>query len=58
MPMGQTDGQRILQQIIPLITRVCAVAGDIEDGQIGTGLMGLAMASSLHEQQYSRLFRS
>jgi len=58
MPMGQTDGQRILQQIIPLITRVCAVADDIDDGQIGTGLMGLAMASSLHEQQYSRLFRS
>ena len=58
MPMGQTDGQRILQQIIPLITRVCAVADDIEDEQIGTGLMGLAMASSLHEQQYSRLFRS
>jgi len=58
MPMGQTDGQRILQQMIPLITRVCTVADDIEDEQIGTGLMGLAMASSLHEQQYSRLFRS
>lgn len=58
MPMGQTDGQKILQQIIPLLTRVCDAANTIEDEQIGTGLMGLAMASSLHEQQYSRLFRS
>ncbi|WP_419812196.1 urease accessory protein UreF [Bacterioplanoides sp.] len=58
MPMGQTDGQKILQQLIPLLTRVCDVAQNIEDEQIGTGLMGLAMASSLHEQQYSRLFRS
>lgn len=58
MPMGQTDGQKILQQIIPLLTRVCDAANTIDDEQIGTGLMGLAMASSLHEQQYSRLFRS
>lgn len=58
MPMGQTDGQKILQQLIPLLTRVCAEAEQIGDDQIGTGLMGLAMASSLHEQQYSRLFRS
>lgn len=58
MPMGQTDGQKILQQIIPLLTRVCDAAQNIEDEHIGTGLMGLAMASSLHEQQYSRLFRS
>lgn len=58
MPMGQTDGQKILQALIPLMARVCEQAKEINDDEIGTGLMGTAIASSLHEQQYSRLFRS
>lgn len=58
MPMGQTDGQKILQGLIPKIISVCDQAQQIKDDEIGTGLMGLAVASSLHEQQYSRLFRS
>ena len=58
MPMGQTDGQRILQSLIPKIVEICEQANHIADDEIGTGLMGVAMASSLHEQQYSRLFRS
>jgi len=58
MPMGQTDGQKILQALIPLMARVCEQAKEISDDEIGTGLMGTAIASSLHEQQYSRLFRS
>lgn len=58
MPMGQTDGQRILQSLIPKIVEICEQAKNITDEEIGTGLMGVAMASSLHEQQYSRLFRS
>ncbi|MFL0797145.1 MAG: urease accessory protein UreF [Cellvibrionaceae bacterium] len=58
MPMGQTDGQKILQQLIPLLVEVCETAQTIEDNEIGTGLMGVALASSWHEHQYSRLFRS
>ena len=58
MPMGQTDGQKILQALIPLMASVCEQAKEISDDEIGTGLMGTAIASSLHEQQYSRLFRS
>ena len=58
MPMGQTDGQLILQSLIPKIVEICEQAKNITDDEIGTGLMGVAMASSLHEQQYSRLFRS
>jgi len=58
MPMGQTDGQTILRNLIPQMVNVCEQAQLIKDDEIGTGLMGLAMASSLHEQQYSRLFRS
>ncbi len=58
MPMGQTDGQKILQALIPELAHVCELALEIKDDQIGTSLFGTALASSLHEQQYSRLFRS
>ena len=58
MPMGQTDGQKILQALIPKMASVCSKAILIKDDDIGTGLVGTALASSLHEQQYSRLFRS
>lgn len=58
LPLGQTQAQQILQALIPVISDVCEQAKEIKDGEIGSGLMGLAIASSLHEQQYSRLFRS
>jgi urease accessory protein len=58
MPMGQTDAQKTLQSLIPVIAQVCEHALTIKDDEIGTGLLGTAIASSLHEQQYSRLFRS
>lgn len=58
MPMGQTDGQTILRQLIPLMSEVCLQAQILEDDDIGTSLFGTAIASSLHEHQYSRLFRS
>ncbi|WP_210436499.1 urease accessory protein UreF [Bermanella marisrubri] len=58
MPMGQTQGQQILKALIPPMVQVCEKAQSIKDDEIGTGLFSLAMASSLHEHQYSRLFRS
>ena len=58
MPMGQTDAQKTLQSLIPVMAQVCEHALTMKDDEIGTGLMGTAIASSLHEQQYSRLFRS
>jgi len=58
MPMGQTDGQKILQALIPLLAEVCEQALLLDDDQVGTSLFGSALASSLHEHQYSRLFRS
>ena len=33
-------------------------AGQLADEEIGSSLPALALASSRHEQQYSRLFRS
>ncbi len=58
LPLGQTQAQQILQALIPVISDVCEQTKQIADDEIGSGLMGLAIASSLHEQQYSRLFRS
>ncbi|MFC3152972.1 urease accessory protein UreF [Litoribrevibacter euphylliae] len=58
MPMGQTDGQKIMRRLIPVIDNVVTQAMMLSDEEIGSGLVGLAMSSSLHEHQYSRLFRS
>ena len=58
LPMGQLDAQRILQQMQPAIITACAHAQTVDDDDIGNSLYGLALASSWHETQYSRLFRS
>jgi urease accessory protein len=58
MPMGQTDGQSIIRHLIPEIEAVVENAMQLEDDDIGSGLVGLSMSSALHENQYSRLFRS
>ena len=58
VPLGQTDGQRILLHLsdrIPAIAERAATAGE-ED--LGNFAPGLAILSSKHETQYSRIFRS
>lgn len=58
MPMGQTDGQRIIKHLLPKIESTIRRAQQLNDDELGSSLVGLAMASGLHEHQYSRLFRS
>jgi urease accessory protein len=58
MPMGQTDGQNIIRHLIPYIEAIIEKSMQLEDDEIGSGLVGLSMSSALHENQYSRLFRS
>lgn len=58
LPLGQTDGQRLL---FALGERTAAVAADVAslpDDAIANFTPGLAILSSRHETQYSRLFRS
>ena len=57
-PLGQTAGQRVFQQIAPLIPAVLEHAQQVQDDEIGFSLPGLILASMQHEEQYSRLFRS
>lgn len=58
VPLGQSQGQQILVTLLPHLPDVCATAAAVDDAQLGRGLPGLALASCLHEGQYSRLFRS
>ena len=58
VPLGQTDGQRILLGRASRIPSVVSQAIVMRDEDIGSFAPGLAILSSKHETQYSRLFRS
>ncbi len=58
VPLGQTDGQRLLMALMPILETAVSIAKTRGDEDLGVGLPGLAMASAQHETQYSRLFRS
>lgn len=58
IPLGQTDGQRALNALMPVVDSVvpCALACPLED--CGTAAPMVDLTSMLHETQYTRLFRS
>ena len=58
VPLGQTDGQKMLLHLGARIEQAVGQASAIQDGELGTFTPGLAMLSTHHETQYSRLFRS
>lgn len=58
IPLGQTHGQQILLKLAARIPAVVAHATTIADENIGSATPALAIASSRHETQYTRLFRS
>ena len=58
VPLGQTDAQNLLFKLSLSLDSVVTKAMTIPDDEIGSSLPGLAMVSSWHETQYSRLFRS
>ncbi len=58
IPLGQTEGQLILMRLRTHIASVFEQALHIQDEDIGSSSPALAMASSLHETQYTRLYRS
>lgn len=58
LPIGQTAGQRMLNELLQRIPAMVALAMTIVDEDIGTATPALSMASAWHETQYSRLFRS
>ena len=58
IPLGQTDGLRIIARLEPLIPRLVAgaLAAGLED--VGGAAIMADIASMRHETQYTRLFRS
>jgi urease accessory protein UreF len=58
IPLGQTQGQRMLLALGDRIPAAVAHARAAEDSALGGFTPGLAHASMRHETQYSRLFRS
>jgi len=58
MPLGQTEGQRMLARLGRALGEAAAAALAAEDGMLANFTPGLAIACSRHETQYSRLFRS
>jgi urease accessory protein len=58
VPLGQTDGQRLLLALGASIGEAAAEATQLADDALGNFSPGLALLSARHETQYSRLFRS
>jgi len=58
VPLGQTDGQRILLSLGERIFSCVEKAMSMTDQDLGNFAPNLALLSARHETQYSRLFRS
>lgn len=58
IPLGQTDGQRALAALEPVVAATVACALTTPLDQIGSAAFRADLASMRHETQYTRLFRS
>lgn len=58
IPLGQSAGQRALFRIAEVIPHAVRQARHLADDEIGATTPGIGLASSWHETQYTRLFRS
>ncbi|MEL6681685.1 MAG: urease accessory protein UreF [Pseudomonadota bacterium] len=58
LPLGQTEGQRILRDLAPLMTDIGKQAMSASLDDIGSATFAVDTASMQHAEQYSRIFRS
>jgi urease accessory protein len=58
IPLGQTQGQQIVLALAEKIPAAVSNAMRVRDEDIGSSSPAQAIASSRHETQYTRLFRS
>ncbi|WP_105901770.1 urease accessory protein UreF [Vibrio gangliei] len=58
IPLGQTSGQKALLALSEMLPQCITKANQIQDDDIGSFTPSVAIASSRHETQYTRLFRS
>jgi urease accessory protein len=58
VPLGQSDGQKVLAGLEPVIFEIAEAAEAAGLDDLGTSTFFADIASMAHETQYSRLFRS
>jgi len=58
IPLGQTDGTKIVARLAPLAREVAARAASATLDDVGGATLRSDIASMRHETQYTRLFRS
>ena len=58
IPLGQSDGQRVLAGLEPVVEATAQRALNTPLDQVGSAAFRADLASLLHETQYTRLFRS
>jgi len=58
LPLGQVAAQRLHAALLPTLVAVHTQAQTLPEDDWSSSLPGLAIVSSRHETQYSRLFRS
>lgn len=58
VPLGQSDGQSVLYRLAETLPQLVDDVIQVTDDEIGASTIASAIASSLHETQYTRLFRS
>lgn len=58
VPLGQSDGLRVLRALTPVVRRIAAEAETASLDGVGGATVVADIASMKHETQYTRLFRS
>jgi urease accessory protein len=58
IPLGQSDGQRVLAALEPIVAETAQRALTTKLDDIGSAAFRADLASARHETQYTRLFRS
>jgi urease accessory protein len=58
IPLGQTDGQRLLAALEPVVAATAVRARAVPLAEVGGAAFRADIASMRHETQYTRLFRS
>jgi urease accessory protein len=58
IPLGQTDGQRLLLELQPHLLQAAEKIGKIDPADLGTVSPGLEIAQMRHERLHVRLFMS
>lgn len=58
VPLGQTDGQRAVAALEPVVLEVTDLLMEADRSQLGTATIAHDIASMNHETQFTRIFRS